>query len=126
MVEALTPFGLRSGAYSTLALIYANPGCSQIELARGLGMDKSAVVSLIDDLESRGYASRVRSVQDRRRHALYLTKEGAAMMLSMQDPVAGVGRPIRDALTRQEMDQLLDLLDRAYQALVKAEAEAES
>ena len=33
MVEALAPFGLRPGAFSALALISANPGCSQKQLA---------------------------------------------------------------------------------------------
>lgn len=37
-VAALARFGLRSWAVSTLALISANPGCSQTEPGRGLGM----------------------------------------------------------------------------------------
>ena len=45
--EALDPFDLRTGGFSTLALIAANPGCSQTELARAVGMDKSAVVAII-------------------------------------------------------------------------------
>ncbi len=119
---ALAPFGLRSGAFSTLAMISANPGCSQNELARGLGMDKSAVVAIIDELEARDLASRERGTHDRRRHSLSLTAEGEAMMQRMFGPVTEVGLPIRKALTKQEIEQLLSLLDRAYDALIRAPA----
>jgi len=117
MEAALAPFGLRTGAFSTLALIAANPGCSQNQLAKALGMDKSAVVAIIDDLEARGLASRVRGTQDRRRHALTLTPEGEAFMERMSGVVARVGLPIRGALSKREFEQLLSLLDRAYEAL---------
>src|SRR3569833_939891 len=64
MLEALEPFGLKTGAFSTLALIAANPGCSQTALARALGMDKSAVVPLIDAQAQRGLARRVRAREE--------------------------------------------------------------
>jgi DNA-binding MarR family transcriptional regulator len=121
MVAALEPFGLRIGAFSTLAMIAANPGCSQTELARGLGLDKSAVVAIIDELEKRGLAKRVRSAQDRRRHALSITAKGEALMHRMFKPVSKVGLPIREELSPKEMEQLLSLLDRAYQALAQSE-----
>ncbi len=120
MVAALAPFGLRTGAFSTLALLDANPGCSLTELARGLGMDKSAVVPIIDELEARGLVSRVRLPRDRRRHALTLTEEGQATARHMQGPASSVGVPIRRALSDEEMTQLLSLLDRAYRALAES------
>src|SRR5262245_18717975 len=76
MEAALEPFGLRSGAFSTMAIIAANPGCSQNQLAKGLGMDKSAVVALVDEMERCSLIKRVRAVEDRRRHTLSLTSEG--------------------------------------------------
>jgi DNA-binding MarR family transcriptional regulator len=124
MNEALAPFGLRPGAFSTLALISANPGASQTELARGLGLDKSALVPIIDELELRALAVRVRSPHDRRRHALMLTKAGEALMRQMYVDVERVGRPIREGLTEQEYDQMLSLIDRAYAALAQADPQA--
>ena len=121
MAEALAPFGLRTGAFSALALIAANPGCSQNQLAQGLGMDKSAVVAIIDELETRGLASRVRQPLDRRRHALKLTAKGKALMQRMLVPAQYAGIPIREGLSAQELNQLMSLLDRACDALVKAE-----
>ena len=117
MLEALEPFGLKTGAFSTLALIAANPGCSQTELARALGMDKSAVVPIIDDLEQRGLARRVRSAEDRRRHALEVTGAAQALIDQMHAAVSAVGRPVRHAMTPEEYQLLLSLLERSYQAL---------
>ncbi len=120
MVDALSPFGLRTGAFSALALISANPGCSQNQLAGGLGMDKSAVVAIIDELESRDLARRVRQAHDRRRHALSLTTKGKALLQRMLGPATVGGRPIREALSAKEMEQLHALLDRACRALAEA------
>jgi DNA-binding MarR family transcriptional regulator len=120
MAEALSPFGLRSGAFSALALISANPGCSQNQLARGLGMDKSAVVAVIDELETRGLARRARQTHDRRLHALSLTAKGKALLRQMLAPASQAGRPIREALSPRELAQLMSLLSRACNALMQA------
>ena len=117
MLAALAPYDLKTGAFSTLALISANPGCSQTELARGLGMDKSAVVPIIDELEHHGLAQRVRSALDRRRHALVLTQNGETVMHSTHASADRAGRPIRQALSPEEYELLLSLLDRAHAAL---------
>jgi len=109
MVEALSPFGLRTGAFS-----------AQNQLAGGLGMDKSAVVAIIDELESRDLARRVRQAHDRRRHALSLTTKGKALLQRMLVPATLGGRPIREALSPREMEQLQSLLDRACRALAEA------
>ena len=117
MLEALEPFGLKTGAFSTLALISANPGCSQTALARALGMDKSAVVPIIDELEQRGLARRVRSSEDRRRHALEVTDAAQALIDQMNAAVSAVGRPIRQAMTAEEYRLMLSLLERSHRAL---------
>ncbi len=126
MVEALAPFGLRPGAFSALALISANPGCSQNQLAQALGMDKSAVVALIDELEKRGLAGRVRQARDRRLHALTLTAKGKTLLQKMTEPAARGGHPIREALSPQELKQLQALLERACTALIEAEPVAKA
>lgn len=124
VVAAFAPFGLRSGAFSTLALIAANPGCSQNDLARELALDKSGMVAIVDELERKGLASRARPSHDRRRHALSLTPEGEGLMREMHVVVSGIEQPIHDALTAQERALLFTLLDRAYAALAAANPEA--
>jgi len=117
MVAIFTPFGLRPGAFSAMALISANAGCSQNDLAAGLGMDKSALVAVIDELERRGFAQRVRSGTDRRRYAMELTATGEETLAGMKQAMADAGVPIRGVLSAEEFRTLLSLLDRVNEAL---------
>jgi DNA-binding MarR family transcriptional regulator len=117
-VGVLAPFGLRTGALTAMSLISANQGCSQADLARELGLDKSAVVAIVDDLEKGGLAVRDRSAKDRRRNRLSLTAKGEQTMQAMYEAAVGQEHPIREALTPEEFERLLTLLDRAYDALL--------
>lgn len=121
IVAACERFGLRSGSFSTMALIAANPGCSQSEVAREIGSDKSIVVALVDDLEARGLARRARSTQDRRRNVLTLTEQGEALMEEINGVARAVEAPIRDALSPEEWTTLIRLTRRAVEALAAAE-----
>jgi DNA-binding MarR family transcriptional regulator len=118
IVAAHAPFGLHSGALSAMALIDANNGCSQSDLARELALDKSVLVAIIDDLETRGLARRSRSAADRRRYNLVLTDPGRETMAAMFAAANAVERPIRDALAPDEIASLIHLLKRAYAALL--------
>lgn len=122
-IGVLAPFGLRTGALTAMSLISANEGCSQADLARELGLDKSAVVAIVDDLEKGSLAVRDRSAKDRRRNRLSLTPKGEQTMLAMYEAAVGREHPVRAALTPAEYEQLLTLLDRAYDALLADGAE---
>ena len=125
IVAAFEPYGLRSGSHSTMALIAANPGCSQSEIARNIGTDKSIVVAIVDDLERRGLAERQRSTEDRRRNALTLTPAGHELMAEMDRIGREVEGPIRQALTPTELTQLISLSRRAVDALMATESKAD-
>jgi DNA-binding MarR family transcriptional regulator len=119
VLATFAPFGLPSGAFSMLALIGANPGCSQADLAREAGLDKSLIVALLDELEARGILLRTRCEQDRRRNVLMLTPAGTALLHEMSAASASIEQPIEEALSKDEIEQLCDLLNRAYQALIE-------
>lgn len=118
---ATAEHGLRSGLFSSLALISANPGLSQSDLSREIGMDKSVTVTLVDEMERRGWAQRKRSTKDRRRHALTITAEGQREL----DALFGVVEQTEDAvlhqLSRAELMLLSELLDRMYAACMHEE-----
>jgi DNA-binding MarR family transcriptional regulator len=121
IVAAFEPFGLRTGTFSTMALIAANPGCSQSEIARHIGTDKSIVVAIVDDLERKGLAERRRSTEDRRRNALTLTEQGHAVMKELDRIGREIEKPIRGVLSPTEVDQLIRLTRRAVDALMAVE-----
>jgi DNA-binding MarR family transcriptional regulator len=117
VTEAFAPYGLRAGSFTSMALIAANPGSSQIELARLGGLDKSSIVLIIDDLVKRGYAVRAKSTEDRRRSSLFLTRAGEAVMSEMYTAAMATEASIRDGLGTEDMERLFTLLDRVYHIL---------
>ncbi|MFT8245853.1 MarR family winged helix-turn-helix transcriptional regulator [Roseomonas sp. BN140053] len=122
VVAAFAPFGLRPGTFTTMALIAANPGLSQIRLAREGGLDKSALVAIVDQLEERGLAVRTRSVIDRRSNSLALTPAGEALMQEMSAAAQATEQCIRDGLSPAEVETLFELLERAYQIVAREDA----
>jgi len=116
-IAASAPHGLPTGSLTVLALIAANPGSSQSALAQRAGLNKSALVGIVDQLEARGLAVRDRSTEDRRRNQVSVTPEGEAAMLGLFAAVTGEEGAIRDALGAANFTVLLTLLDRAIAAL---------
>ncbi len=87
-------------------------GLSQQQLAAVLKIHPSRLVSIIDDLESRGLAERGESGEDRRSYALRLTAKGKTVL-------ADIGRVAREhdaaicaALDDRERAVLAELLGR--------------
>ena len=116
-IAALEDFPLPTGSLTVLSLIAANPGSSQTVLARAAGLNKSALVGIVDELENRGLAARDSSASDRRRNKLSLTPAGEAAMKAMFERVRIGEDTVRDALGAAGHRALLDLLDRANAAL---------
>jgi len=118
-IAVSAPHGLPTGSLTVLALIAANPGSSQTALAGRAGLNKSALVGIVDQLEQRGLVQRGRAEADRRRYQVSVTPDGERAMEALFAAVNREEGPIRDALGPPEMTRLLALLDRAIGALGK-------
>lgn len=119
-IAASLPHDLPTGSLTVLSLIAANPGHSQSAIAHRAGLNKSALVGIVDQLEKRGFAARDRSPTDRRRYQVTVTPAGEEMMNTLFALVSPGEAPIRDALGERDLAQLLTLLDRAISALDRA------
>jgi DNA-binding MarR family transcriptional regulator len=124
-VAALTPTGLPTGSLTILSLIAANPGRSQAALARRAGINKSALVGIVDQLEKAGLAARDRSEVDRRRNTLTVTESGLAAMEAMHEAAKAIEEPLREALGKEDVEILAGLLERSFEALKAVEDERE-
>lgn len=100
-----------------MSLISANPGSSQKDLAEWAGIAGPALVGIVDELEKRELVNRERSATDRRRNMLVLTDKGQRTMKAMFDAVTQIEAPIREALGPEDMQRLVELVDRAVAAL---------
>jgi len=78
-IRTLASVDLRPAQYSVLAVIGANRGLSQADVAQLLGIERARLVRLLDRLEKRGLTQRLASPVDRRSHALQLTVAGQAL-----------------------------------------------
>ena len=116
-IAVSAPHGLPTGSLTVLALIAANPGSSQTALAGRAGLNKSALVGIVDRLEQRGLVERGRAAGDRRRYQVSVTPEGERTMQALFAVVNREEGPIRDALGKRDTSALLTLLDRAIAAL---------
>jgi DNA-binding MarR family transcriptional regulator len=72
--------GLSPAQYSALVAIDGNPGRKQSEIAGALGIQRPNFVAMMDELERRGLAERLRSDADRRSRALVLTGPGRELV----------------------------------------------
>lgn len=116
-IAVSAPHGLPTGSLTVLGLVAANPGSSQVALARRAGINKSALVGIVDQLEKRGLIARVTSEADRRSKAVRVTPEGQTAMHALFGAVSPGESPIREALGAEDFARLLALLDRAIDAL---------
>lgn len=105
---------IRPGMFSAIVLVKANPGISQIELAKELGIDKATMVGLTDRLEDAGWIVRKRSREDRRRHGLTVTAEGQKVYRQLKREMVEHERKFVERFSASERKQLIALLQRLH------------
>lgn len=110
--------GLRPGEFTCLALIVANPGISQIDLARVGGFDQTVLVGVMDDLERRKWAERRKDPADRRRYCIEPTKAGRTALRALLARAQENEKEARAALTPEELQAFMRALDKMYHRLL--------
>jgi DNA-binding MarR family transcriptional regulator len=99
-----------------LSHLAANEGQSQQALSRALGIHRSAVVALVDDLEHRGLAERRRDPVDRRAYTLHLTRQGRELLAELRRVAEEDEAELLTALNASERSQLVRLLQRVAES----------
>ena len=111
--DALQPLGLTARAFATLTLAAERDGLTQREISDFLRLDPSRVVGIVDDLESRGFVSRLVGSGDRRMKAVVATLEGRALFEQAVEATRGAERGLFEGLApdvRAAAIRLLQLL----------------
>lgn len=112
--QSLGEFDVTPGLFGVLVIIDANAGLKQSELARAAHLDRSTVVSVIDNLERRGLVERRAADNDRRSNALVLTPDGAALLKKLKRRVNEHEKRLVQHLTEDERQTLVTLLQRIF------------
>jgi DNA-binding MarR family transcriptional regulator len=111
--EALKTIGLTPALFGVLNVLGARDGTIQQQLSADMGIDPSAMVSLVDELESAGLAERRRRQGDRRAWEVRITPNGRRRLERARRLAAAVEDEVLGGLSAAEREQLLTLLRRA-------------
>ena len=114
--ERLARLDLHPRHFGMLSHLAASEGQSQQALSVALGIHRSAVVALVDDLEQRGLAERRRDPVDRRAYTLYLTAPGRDLLADLERIAEEHEAELLTALDASERSQLISLLRRVVES----------
>lgn len=103
---ALQPLGITAMEWAALLRFDEEPSLSQAGLARLLGIDRTTMVALIDQLEAKGLVKRRPHRDDRRKNAVELTADGRSVKKRAAQLVDGCERQFLAALPKSDAQQL--------------------
>ncbi|ROM33815.1 MarR family transcriptional regulator [Pseudomonas poae] len=115
LIGRLSEHDLRPAQFSALAVIEQNPGLMQADLARALAIEPPQVVPLLNKLESRALAVRVRCKPDKRSYGIFLSKPGEILLKELKAIAAQSDLDATSNLDVEERAELLRLLKKVYQ-----------
>ena len=108
--EALEPFGIRPRHVAALIELRDRGELTQQSLCGQLHLDPTNLVAILNELEERGYATRRRDPDDRRRHLVVISKKGVAVIEKVSRVMDGVEDDLLEGFDAAEREQLAGLL----------------
>jgi MarR family transcriptional regulator, temperature-dependent positive regulator of motility len=107
---------LRTLEYTALACLDDFPGIDQRQLARLMGVDRTNVGHIVDELEAKGLVDRRVNGDDRRARELRATTRGQRLRRELRPKLLAAQAEILAPLTLKEQCLLIDLLARVVEA----------
>lgn len=112
----LEPLGLSAARWQPLLVLHrADTPLSQAALAGALEIEAPTLVRLLDRLSRDGWVERLRCPQDRRAHRIVLTPKARAACDDIEQVLEHTRQEVLSSLSRQEVAQCVDLLERVRQ-----------
>lgn len=109
-IKTLAAVDIKPTQYSVMTVIGANPGLSQMAVAKRLGIERARLVHLLDSLEGRRLVRRVPSATDRRSHELHLTAQGQESLRRFKKLAAEHERHVAEKIGKENRERLLRIL----------------
>ena len=108
---ALEPLGIGPREWAALLCLDEQHGHSQREVAELLGVDRTTMVALVDELEANGWVMRRPQPGDRRKNAVTLTRKGRDVMRRGGHILDDCERRFLAALSEADAGRLKNALD---------------
>lgn len=112
--ETFGELDVSPGVMGVLLVVDETPGVIQSELARAVHLDRSTVVSLLDNLERRQLVERCPSPTDRRSNAVRLTAAGASLLRKVKRRLVQHEERLTSGLGEGELQELITLLKKVF------------
>jgi DNA-binding MarR family transcriptional regulator len=108
------PNGITSQQYNVLRILRGagERGLPTLEIAERMIESTPGITRLIDRLETKKLAVRVRCLTDRRQVFCHITSAGLALLATLDDPILHAADAALGVLKKTELTSLIDLLDR--------------
>lgn len=110
--RAISPLGLSVRAYRLLRMLLVDGRQRQSAIGAALGIDRTTVVALVDELEAPGAVKRERDPHDRRSYDIVLTAKGKRLALNAIGRVSAAEATMFGPLSEQEKQDLQSLATR--------------
>ena len=121
--KALSPLGLNGRQLAVLAVLGSAEPLSQLAAATKLGVDRTTMVALVDELEEKGLVERRRSAEDRRKNIVELTPAGKGALERGNEIHKAAEAVFLAPLTPVERELFVQILQRLDEARVGGDAE---
>ncbi|MDB5042656.1 MAG: transcriptional regulator, MarR family [Candidatus Eremiobacteraeota bacterium] len=109
---AIEPLGLRMRHYRLLRMLLGSGPQRQSAVGAALGIDRTSVVALIDEIEAGGLVRRERDPEDRRAYVVVLTAKGRRAAQRAVESVSVAEAAMFGPLTVTEKNNLQNLATR--------------
>lgn len=108
----LEPYGVTLQQYNVLRILRGAPpeGLCTLAIAERMLEQTPGITRLIDRLEAKHLALRIRSAEDRRQVWCRITPEGLRLLARLDRPVANLDRGVVAGLSRADQERLGALL----------------
>jgi DNA-binding MarR family transcriptional regulator len=110
--ERLAAAGIRKWHYGVLAALAEFGQQSQADIGRRLGLDRSDMVAVLNDLQADGYVGREPDPADRRRNIVTISDSGREALAGFDRLIAEADGHLLADLSVTDRAQLVALLER--------------
>lgn len=117
LAQHLTPHKVSPAQWTVLRALWREDGCSQVDLASRIRVEKASLTTVLSALERQGLIVRERGDEDKRRWYVSLTKAGRQLEAALLPLASKVDAIATQEFTAEETRTLKRLLARTLQNL---------